>query len=404
MQEKQWEELKFSDLEFEQTDEKVKVTFLKSFGFEIENQLLSRIGAFEAAKNTISFESRGARNKFNLVLDNGLKNLKHKITKKPAFYIHRYSGIPLIGNNAFGIIDRNTNIIEVKPVTGCNQNCLFCSVDEGLSSKKTTEIVVEKDYLKEEFEKIAKFKGCEIEAYINSHGEPTSYGPLPELIKDLKAIENVSGVVMNSNGSLLDEEHIDRLAQAGLKRLNLSLNAIEPKKAKMLSGWGLYDVEKIKRTAKYASEKIQVLIAPVWVPGLNDDEIPKIIKFTMELGARIGIQNYLFYKRGRNPVKPESWERFYEKLKKLEEEFGINLTKMDLKGEFNIKPTIALPKPFKKGQVIQAEIVCQGRYPNEKLAVAGGRNITIIGSEKETGPVRAKIIRSKHNIFSAVAI
>ncbi len=398
------EELSFRDLEFEQDEDKVKVTFLKSFGFEIEKETLSRIGPFETSRDTISFESKGSRNKFNMILDNGLKNLRHNITKKPAIYINRYSGIPLIGNNAFGIIDRNSNIIEVKPITGCNQNCLFCSVDEGLSSKKTMEIVVEKDYLTEEFEKIAKFKGCEVEAYINSHGEPTSYGPLPELIRDMKAIDNVSGVVMNTNGSLLDEEHIDSLAKAGLKRLNLSLNTIEPKKAKMLSGWGLYDVEKIKRMAKYASGKMQLLIAPVWVPGLNDEEIPKIVRFAMDLGAKIGIQNYLFYKRGRNPVKPESWEKFFEKLKNLEQEFGINLTKMDLKGEFNIKPTIALPKPFKKGQVINAQIMCNGRYPNEKIAIAGGRNITIIGSSKEQGPVRAKIIRSKHNIFSAVSI
>ncbi len=400
-------ELKFLDLEFEDLNSKVKVYFLKNFYFEIDKAALQRIGRLEVRKNSLNFDGaddKGARNKFNLVLDEGLRSLKSKITGKPAFYIHSSSGIPLIGSGAFGIIDRNTNIIEVKPSTGCNQNCLFCSVDEGLSSKKTAEIVIEKDYILEEFEKLVKFKECEVEAYINSHGEPSAYGALPGLIKGLNGIENVRSVVMNSNASLMDEAYIDELANAGLRRLNLSLNAIDPKKAKLLSGWGLYDVERIKRIAEYASKKLELLIAPVWVPGLNDSEIPEIIRFAMGLGARIGVQNYLYYKKGRNPVKPASWEEFYSKLEALEKKFGINLTKMDLKGEFKIMQTKKLPKPFRKGQVIEAEIMGPGRYPNEKLAVAGERNITVANCIREKGTVRIRILRTKHNIFSGETV
>lgn len=396
-------EQEFEDLEFEDCGDIIKASFLKNFQFEIEKKSMKRIGELGIGKKSISFHGgKSARGKFNILLDNGLNSLASKITGKKAIYIHRYSGIPLIGSNAFGIIDRNTSIIEVKPVTGCNQNCLFCSVDEGLSSKKVMEFIVEKDYLKQEFEKIAKFKGCPVEAYINSHGEPTTYGPLPELITDLKSVENVSGVLMNSNGSLLDEEYIDRLAKAGLKRLNLSLNAIDPKKAKMLSGWGKYDLEKIKETARYASTRFQVLIAPVWVPGLNDSEIPGIIRFSQEIGARIGVQNYLYYRNGRNPVKPDTWERFYQKLAELEKEFKINLTKMDLKDEFKIIQTKKLPKPFRKNQTIEAEIACPGRYPHESIAVKDERNITIINCPKKNGKARIKIIRSKHNIFSGI--
>ncbi len=399
--------LEFRDLSFEKLEGGTRINFLKTFYFDVENETLERIGQFETEGKSITFEGstdNAARARFNQILDHGFANMYNKVTKKPSYYIHRYSGIPLIGSNAFGLIDRNTNIIEVKPLTGCNENCNYCSVDEGLRTRKVSEVVIEREYLVQEFRKLAEFKGCEVEAYINSQGEPTLYGPLPELISDLKGLEMVRGVVMNSNGSLLDEDYIDRLAAAGLKRLNLSLNAIDIQKAKIISGWGKYDIERIKRMAAYAAGKTELLIAPVWLPGYNDDEIPKLVEFALGIGAKIGIQNFLYYKRGRNPVTPMKWEDFYARLAGLEKKYGINLTKMDLADEFRIRPTVNLPKPFRKGRVVDAEIKIPGRYPNEKIAVAGNRNITISNCPRSSGNVRAKIIRSKHNVFDAIAI
>ena len=59
-----------------------------------------------------------------------------------------------------------------------------------------------------------------------------------------------------------------------------------------------------------------------------------------------------------------------------------------------------LPKPFKKGQVVEAEIVLPGRIGNEKLAVANDRLISIPNCYKEEGTrVKLRIKRTKHNIF-----
>ncbi|MFX1453638.1 MAG: hypothetical protein ACFFCM_22600, partial [Promethearchaeota archaeon] len=61
--------------------------------------------------------------------------LKNAITDRKLIYITKESRIPLIGSIYFGIIDRNTNLIQVRPLTGCLLNCPFCSVDEGRLSK-----------------------------------------------------------------------------------------------------------------------------------------------------------------------------------------------------------------------------------------------------------------------------
>ena len=89
--------------------------------------------------------------------------------------------LPLIGCICFGLIDRGTNLIQVRPISGCNLNCIFCSVDEGPNSKtRVTSYVVDLDYLMEWFIEIAKFKGNKhIEAHIDGTGEPTLY---PQLV------------------------------------------------------------------------------------------------------------------------------------------------------------------------------------------------------------------------------
>jgi len=62
--------------------------------------------------------------------------LRNKDTKKPLIYItNDLFGIPLIGSIYFGVIDRGTNLLQIRPITGCPLNCPFCSVDEGPISK-----------------------------------------------------------------------------------------------------------------------------------------------------------------------------------------------------------------------------------------------------------------------------
>ena len=112
------------------------MNFLRNFYFEVEKGALGR---FRAGGNRIELEGmseRDARNRFNAILDRGFLGLRSRTTGNPATYVNGHSGLPLIGSAAFGIVDRNSSMLEIKPVTGCNMNCIFCSVDEGLASRK----------------------------------------------------------------------------------------------------------------------------------------------------------------------------------------------------------------------------------------------------------------------------
>jgi len=403
--------LRFKSLDFEKKDGKVRFNFMRLFYFDVDENALLKIGEFKIKNRMLDFpgiSEKKAQNKFNFLLSENIKHLKNKITNNPAVYIHKNSGVPLIGNICFGIIDRGTNCIEVKPVTGCNLNCIYCSISEGIYSKKR-DFVIEKDYLVEEFKKVVEYKcsgekNCNIEAHIGTHGEPLLYSELIGLIKDISKIPQVKIISIDTNGTLLTKSKVDEMIGAGLTRFNLSINALDPKLAKKIAGTA-YNIEKIKEIAEYIAQKTELTIAPVLIPGINESEIGRLIEFAKKINKPelrkkfpiIGIQNFLNYKTGRNPVKQFSWDIFTRKLRELEKKHNIKLV-VDLCGDYGIKKLKALPKPFRKGDVIEAEIVCGGRNKDEKIAVAKERTVSLPNCAKE-GKVKVKIIRSKHNIF-----
>lgn len=398
--------VEFQDLKFRNlpgNDTIVRADFLTTYYFDIRKKDLDKIGSYRVEKGKLFFDASKKKvwNKFNLILDRGFDNLIHRMRHKPAKYIHKNSGIPLIGTNEFGIVDRGSNILEIKPLTGCNLSCIFCSVSEGINDKR--DIVVEVDYLIEEFRKIAKIKKHPIEANIGPQGEPLLYPRLVELVKGLKNTPNVEVVSMNSNGLTLNPTLIDDLSKAGLDRINLSIHADDAELAKELMN-GPYNLARVKKNIKRCEGKIDVLLAPVMIPGRNFTEMDGLINLAKTINNErfptIGLQSYLVYKGGRDIAKEMPWDDFYEILKEKEKEHDMSLVmSMDT---FEIKKDETLPKPFRKKQVVKAEIKEVGRRINERIAVAKDRCITVYNCNKDSGFVDVRILRDKHNIYSAI--
>ena len=388
---------KKEDLIFEEINDKVRCTFWENYYFEIRKQEIEKIGDFRIRDNSIFINAGEQRinRRMSMIILNGFEKLNNKITGRHTIFIDRNTRIPLLGSTSFGIVDRNTSLIEIKPMTGCNLECIFCSVDEGKSGKWTTDFLVDYRYIIEEYNRIVDLKGCDVEAHIGTQGEPFLYPKLTKLIRGLKHNKLTKTISIDTNGCFLTKTKIDKLAGAGLTRINLSLNAIDKMIAGRLSG-ASYNINYVLKMAKYAVKKLDLLLAPVWVPGINDDEIPKLIGLSQDLKAKIGIQNMLNYKYGRNPMKAMPWAVFTQKMAKLEKKYGVKLL-LDEK-DFGIVKTKNLSKPFRKGDIIKAEIVCDGRLKNEKIAVAQGRNISVKNCTKKR-IVKVKITRDKHNIF-----
>jgi hypothetical protein len=324
------------------------------------------------------------------------------------------TSVPLVGCIAFGLIDRGTNVIQVRPISTCPLSCIFCSTNAGPKSKiRQTEYIAPLDYLVEEFKKIVAFKGeNHIEAHIDTVGDPITYPKIVELVSCLGQIDGVKTVSMQTHGSILNVKLVDKLSDAGLTRMNLSLDTLEPKLAKELADTEWYEIRKIVELMNHivSNTKTNLLVAPIWVPGINDSEIPKIIRLTIDTNKRkifpsLGIQKYEIHKHGRKVkgVKPLYWRRFYEQLRIWEKEFKVKLL-LDAK-DFGIHKRTMLPVPYRIFETIKVEVVGPGWLIKEKLAITqrGDRSLTLINAEEIPigTKLKARIVANKHNILIA---
>ncbi|GAG70377.1 unnamed protein product [marine sediment metagenome] len=224
-------------------------------------------------------------------------------------YVNKKSGIPLYGIDYIGIIDRGTNVIELKLLTLCNLKCKYCFVSAGAYNNN---FIVDPSYLIEKLDPIIENKGRNnIEIHLAPYGEVLLYPKLIELIKYLWKIDGIETISMQSNGMLLNRDIIKKLEEVGLTRINISLNSLNEEKASYLCDSNFNMNALLKNINLLLNSKINVLIAPVWFPGENDDDIEDIIKFIIRLRdqgysekkIQIGIQKYLIYKTGRKLKK-----------------------------------------------------------------------------------------------------
>ena len=322
--------------------------------------------------------------------------------------VTRDSGIPLVGALSFGIIDRGTSVLQVRPGCGCNLNCPFCSVDAGPESRtRATSYEVEPGYLLEAVQEIAGFKGAGVECHIDSPGEPLLYGKMPELVAGLRKIGEVATISMQTNGTLLTGDLIRRLGDAGLDRINLSLHALDPALAKRLAGTEWFDIGKVTGAATtVAKSRIDLLIAPVYIPGINDAEIPKLIRFAQEIGAGkrfppLGIQKFERYRYGRSPggVKAQNWWQFFNRsMPAWEKESGLRL-RLDPARDFGTVRRPSIPQVFRKGEKTTVEIRAPGWINGEMLGVARDRVVSVSPCGKQAGQVRVRIVAAGNNIY-----
>jgi uncharacterized Fe-S cluster-containing radical SAM superfamily enzyme len=319
--------------------------------------------------------------------------------------------VPLVGHIAFGIIDRGTNLLQVRPYSACHLSCIFCSVDAGPSTRtRISEYIVDVDYLLEWVGYVASHKiSSKIHILIDGVGEPLLHPHIVDLVAGLRDMDRVGEIAAETHGAILSKDLIRRLSDAGLTRLNISIDSLDPDKASMLAGARWYSVERVAEMAVYANSLgIDVMITPVWLPGVNDRDIEEIVLWAKRnirnrYSPLLGIQKYVAHKRGRKPqgVREPSWDEFYSFLETLERRIGVRL-RISLE-DFGVRPDRSLPKPMEVGDKVIAKIHSRGWLRGEYLGYSKGRAMTIIhsGDLEEGDEILVRVIHNKDNIYLA---
>jgi uncharacterized Fe-S cluster-containing radical SAM superfamily enzyme len=334
-------------------------------------------------------------------------------------YVDEKSQIPLYGIDFMGIIDRGTNVIEIKPITLCNLKCKYCFVSAG---DYNTNFIVDSNYILTKIREIVRIKGnYDIEIHFAPYGEILLYTELNDLIKKLWKIEGIKTISLQTNGLLLNDKIINELNDVNVSRINISLNTLDQEKANFLCNIHNYDVDKLLKNIRLLLEtEINVLLAPVWFPGENDDDIEEVIKFILDLRKsgysekkiQIGIQKYLIYKTGRKlkKIRPKSWDYFYKQLSTLEKKYDIKLKLGPRDFGIHKRKTVAFLN-IKKNDFINLEIISKGRWKREYIGKIDKNfgiklllNEPVSELEKFIGTkIKAKIIKAnyKDNILTA---
>src|SRR5437764_8807570 len=161
----------------------------------------------------------------------------------------------------------------------CNIRCFYCMPDENVRFLPRREILT--------FEEIERFVRVAAALGVNklrlTGGEPLVRSGLAQLVERLAAIEGIYDIALTTNGILLDEQ-AQRLKEAGLTRINISLDALtEETFRKIARRDGLDRVLAGIAAAKAVGFK-KIRLNAVAIKGIPEPEVVPRAKFARDRG------------------------------------------------------------------------------------------------------------------------
>lgn len=129
--------------------------------------------------------------------------------------------------------NRSINYLRVSITDRCNLRCIYCMPEEGIRLMDHADILSYEDILDVIREGIA-FGITKVRI---TGGEPLVRKGVVRLVEMIAQLEGISDFGMTTNGILL-EQFADDLAKAGLHRVNISLDTINPEKYRQMTRGG----------------------------------------------------------------------------------------------------------------------------------------------------------------------
>lgn len=175
----------------------------------------------------------------------------------------------------FDSYGRRINYLRISVTDLCNLRCKYCMPEKGIKKMLHGEILS-----LEEIQSIAEsFVEKGVDKIRITGGEPLVRRGLLNLIEGIGNLQKVKDFAMTTNGILLGK-YAEDLKNAGLNRVNISMDTLDGKKySKITRGGRLADVLKGIEAAKNAG-LTPIKINVVLIKGFNEDEIESFVNLT----------------------------------------------------------------------------------------------------------------------------
>ncbi len=182
----------------------------------------------------------------------------------------------------FDAYSRAINYLRVSVTDRCNLRCTYCMPPEGIPWMAHEQVM--------RFEEIALVVRAAAELGISrvrlTGGEPLVRAGIVDLVRILAGIPGVEDLSMTTNGVLLTR-YARNLAEAGLDRVNISLDTLRPDRFAAMTRCGKVEEVLAGIAAAHDAGLEPVKVNSVVIRGQNDDDVVELARKTFEPGWHV---------------------------------------------------------------------------------------------------------------------
>jgi cyclic pyranopterin phosphate synthase len=172
--------------------------------------------------------------------------------------------------------DRRVNYVRLSVTDRCDFRCVYCMAEEMQFIPKPDVLSLEEIY-----QLALAFTDLGVGKIRLTGGEPLIRNNILSLIDQIGALDKLGELVITTNGSQL-QRTAAQLRQSGVKRLNISLDSLNPRKFRHLTRHGNLDQVIAGIDAAIAAGFEGIKLNAVVLKGRNEDEAIDLVDFARD--------------------------------------------------------------------------------------------------------------------------
>lgn len=190
-------------------------------------------------------------------------------------------------NRLIDSFNRQLNYLRISVTDRCNLRCIYCS-PKGIFYKHSHHVL--------SYEELLRIISVGVSLGVTkvriTGGEPLVRKGIGNFLYQLCQIQGLKDISLTTNGVFL-LEHLESIQSAGIRRINISLDTLNPKKYLQITGKDFFHRVWDGIMAAHQMGFFPIKINTVALRGINDDELLDIARLSVEYPFHIRFIEYM---------------------------------------------------------------------------------------------------------------